>query len=358
VKDIRQLRSGIDEVDAKILKLLDERANLAGLIGDRKRQEVRVVYDPAREKRVVNRLTKLSPKNFPKSSISDVWREIIAACRSLERPLAIGFLGPEATFSHEAAIKRFGAANSFTQGTTIVEVLHMVERGVCDFAVVPIENSLQGVISTTLDYFIDSPLKICAEVYLNIAHHLLSREKTMDAVKVVYSHPQALFQCHNWLNQNMPGVERKEVESTAMAAEITMRTTGTAAVASRRAASFYRLNILSPRIEDNRNNTTRFIVVGHEELSEKSNSRTSILFSLKDEAGALFGALKPFSDNGVNLTKIESRPSKRGNWDYIFFADLDGHIKQPKIAKTINVVEKSCNFLKVLGSYPKASQSK
>lgn len=355
MKDIRQLRSEIDDLDEKILKLLDERAGLANQIGERKRQEVRVVYDPARETRVVKRLTKLAPTTFPKSSISDVWREIIAACRSLERPLIVGFLGPEATFSHEAAIKRFGAANTFTQGANIVEVLHMVERGVCDFAVVPVENSLQGVVSTTLDYFIDSPLKICAEVYLNVEHHLLSREKSLDTVKAIYSHPQALYQCQNWMTLNMPSAERKEVESTALAAELAMRASGTAAIASRRAASFYRLNILAPRIEDNRNNTTRFIVAGREELTEKADSRTSILFSLKDEAGALFGALKPFSENGVNLTKIESRPSKRGNWDYIFFADLDGHIKQTKIKKTVDQVAQNCTFLKVLGSYPKAS---
>ena len=291
---------------------------------------------------------------FPSASIRAVWKEIISAALSLEHPLAVAYLGPVGTFSHEAAVKKFGLSARYVPAKTISEVFDSVEKGKAEYGVIPVENTTEGSVSPTLDKFMESNTKITGEVLLRISHNLLSRAGNGAVIARVYSHPQALGQCRKWLEAHLPGALLVDASSTAQAAKLASEEEGSAAVAGALAGELYGLETVEGSIEDNPNNFTRFIVIGKEIPEPGKVSKTSILFSVKDQAGALYHMLRPFYDNKVNLTKIESRPSRDKAWEYVFFIDCEGHLADENVRAALEGLAKLCNFVKILGSYPKA----
>jgi chorismate mutase/prephenate dehydratase len=352
--DLDEWRSRIDDLDSRILELLNQRAEAALEIGELKRREGAEHFVPERESKVVARLRALSRGSFPTDGIAAVWREIFSACLSLEQPLSVAYLGPQATFTHQAAEFRFGSSTRFLPARSIGEVFDLVERRQADFGVVPIENSTEGAVNVTLDCLTDSELLIDGEVLLEISHHLLSRAPDLAHVKAVYSHPQALAQCREWLTTNLKDVPTVEVSSTAAAAERAREDPWVAAVASGLAARLYDLPLLKARVEDNPYNSTRFLVVGRRAMAPSGKDKTSILFSMKNEPGSLHRILEPFAARGLNLTKIESRPTKRRPWEYVIFVDFEGHRETPVVQEVLAEVSRRTLFHKVLGSYPAA----
>jgi chorismate mutase/prephenate dehydratase len=352
---LKGLRKKIDRVDGKILSLLNERSRVALQIGKIKAENREEIYAPNREKTLLVHLAKRNKGPFPNHALRAVFSEIMSASRFLQSPLKVAYLGPAATFSHLAAIRFFGKSTELAPQSSISKVFDAVEHGQAALGIVPIENSTEGVVGATLDRFLDSPLKITAEATLPIAHHLLSRGGSLKSIRRIYSHPQALAQCRNWLDENLPGIPVLEVESTAKAAEKGAEDPTSAGVAGEHAAELYGLKILKRHIEDNPNNMTRFLVLGKKSPARSGNDKTSMLFSVKDEVGVLYRMLEPFHRSGINLTKIESRPLKKKAWEYIFFLDVDGHYDERKVREAIRLLEKRCLFLKVLGSYPKAT---
>jgi chorismate mutase/prephenate dehydratase len=348
---LKKLRSEIDKIDSQVLSLLNERTKKALALGKIKGSKAMAYYAPARESEIYRRLFKKNKGPLPNRSLKTIYREIISSARTIEAPLHIAYLGPEATFTHLASIQRFGSACQFVPVRSISDVFVEVEKGRANYGVVPIENSTEGVITHTLDMFIDSELKICSEIMLEVSHHLLSRSP-LRKIKKVYSHSQAFAQCRAWIENNLEGRGLIEVSSTAEAARIASKEKDSGAIAGQLAAQLYNLKILSRKIEDEANNFTRFLVIG-ENIAEKSGKdKTSILFSIKDRVGALYDMLEPFAKNRISLTKIESRPSRRKAWEYVFFVDFEGHLKEARVKKSLEGLEKRCAFLKVLGSYP------
>jgi chorismate mutase / prephenate dehydratase len=349
-----ELRQAIDALDDELLKLLNERARLVKEVGTLKAQLKQPFYVPERERQILERLQQANAGPFPTEALRPVFSEIISACLSLEHPLRVAFLGPEATFTHMAARSRFGLSARYVPAATVAGVFTEVEKGVADLGVVPIENSTEGVVNSTLDVLIDSELCITAEIATTVSHCLLTRSGTLDGVQKIYSHPQALAQCRQWLSANLPNVAQIEVASTALAARLTRDDPVAAAVASELAGQLYDLKIARNKIEDEVRNVTRFLVVGREPAPPTGRDKTSILFSLKDEAGVLFKVLQPLADAGLNLSRIESRPSRKKLWDYVFFIDVDGHASEPSVQGAIRALEERCQFVKMLGSYPRA----
>jgi chorismate mutase/prephenate dehydratase len=356
-KTIKELRQGIDSVDERILDLLNRRAALVMDVGQLKVGEKSDFHVPSREREIYERLTTRNSGPFPNEALRNVFREIISASLALESPLKVAFFGPKATFTHLAAMQQFGLSAELSPQKSIPAVFEEVEKGRAHYGVVPVENSTEGMVSHTLDMFIESELKINFEVLLEIHHFLLSRTGRFDDIKKVYSHPQPLAQCRNWLADNLPGATLVDVASTAVAAQIVSEDYAAAAIASELAATIYDLKVVRERIEDQVNNFTRFLVIGTKLAERSGNDKTSLLFSVKDEAGILYRMLEPFAKRGINLSKIESRPLKKKAWEYIFFLDLAGHISDPVIAEAIQELNVCCQFVKVLGSYPKAIQS-
>jgi chorismate mutase/prephenate dehydratase len=352
MKNLERLRKGIDSIDERILELLNQRADIVLDIAHIKRNEKAKFYSPQRERQIVERLTKLNKGPFPINAIKTIYREIISASLSLEEPLKVACLGPLATFTHLAGLRHFGTSASFIPVDSIKAVFEEVDRGRADFGIVPIENSNEGVVSYTLDMFVDYDLKVAAEVMLEVTHNLLSKTGEKSKVKKIYSHPQATAQCKGWLEANMPNIPVYESTSTARAAELASEDRAAAAIASEAAARLYDLRFISRNIEDRRHNFTRFLVIAKEYPPKSGNDKTSIMFSIKDKPGALYDILAPFKKVNINLTKIESRPSKRRAWEYIFFVDMLGHVEDPKIKKAIEEIKNECLFLKTLGSYP------
>jgi chorismate mutase/prephenate dehydratase len=353
-KGLKERRNEIDRIDRQLLRLLNRRARIVLEVGEQKVKEGKGIYDPSREEETLDRLSAENPGPFPSEALNTVFREIISASRSLEGPLRVCFLGPEGTFTHLATLRHFGSSVQLVSQGSIDEVFTEVEQQRAEFGVVPVENSLEGSVGRTLDLFIDSELKVFAEVLLPVSHDLLSLGGRLTDIKRVYSHPQAFAQCRSWLKENLSDREWCEVDSTAQAARKAAADREGAAIASEFAGRKYGLLTLKERIEDSAFNITRFLVISRRKAKKSRRDRTSLLLSLKDEPGSLFRALKPLAREGINLTKIESRPLKRKAWEYIFFIDLDGHISEQKIQKALREVEKHCLFLKVLGSYPKA----
>jgi chorismate mutase/prephenate dehydratase len=353
-QNIDNSRIEIDRLDDEILRLLNERSQYVITIGKAKRQADpnALLHTPGREAAIVDRLTKLNTGPFPNDAIRPVYREIMSASLSLEGVQTVAYLGPPATFTHLAALGKFGQSAEYVPVTGIKEVFDEVERGRALYGVVPIENSTEGVVNYTLDMFIDSNLIIYGEVQQEISHHLMSKADTVDSVKTVYSHPHALAQCRNWLESHVPNVAIRETPSTAGAAEKCAAEPDSAAIASELAAQMYGLKILKSRIEDNINNFTRFLVLCKHASDPTGKDKTSIMLSVKDKAGALYDLLRPFASNGINMTKIESRPSRRKAWEYIFFVDVEGHINDDRIRRTVDEIKPRCLFLKILGSYP------
>ena len=351
---IEQLRAAIDGIDDRILELLNERARVVIDVGRLKAGTNMAFHVPGRERQIYERLSVRNPGPFPNDALRSVYREVISACLSLESPMKVAFLGPKATFSHLATMQHFGLSAELVPLKSIPAVFEEVEKGKALYGVVPVENSTEGVVSHTLDMFVDSGLKITAEILLEVHHDLLSRTGRMEDVKKVYSHPQPLAQCRQWLDENLPGVPLVDVASTAAAAQIVSEDYAAAAIASELAATLYDLKVVRSRIEDQVNNFTRFLVIARTECERTGNDKTSVLFSVKDEPGILCRMLEPFAKRGINLSKIESRPFKKKAWEYIFFLDLFGHVADPEVAAALDELRECCQFLKILGSFPRS----
>ncbi len=349
--NMRELRQKINKIDGQILRLINERTKLALEIGRIKAREKKEYYVPDREKEVYGRLVKENKGPLSPKSVQAIYREIMSAALSLEKSMQVIYLGPEATFTHLAALDKFGSSVTLIPAKSITDVFIEVEKGSADYGVVPIENSTEGIVNHTLDMFIESELQICSEISLEVSLHLLSRGK-MNDIKKIYSKPQALGQCRNWIESHLPQAELIEVSSTSKGAEIASREKGGAAIASELAAEVYNLKIISRRIEDSAINVTRFLVIGKTFANRTGKDKTSIMFSIKDRVGALHAMLQPFKKHGINLTKIESRPSRRKAWDYYFFVDMEGHYQDEEMKKALKELEKGCRYLKILGSYP------
>jgi len=352
------LRQKIDEIDNQIIELLRKRANIAMEIGNIKRKYNLPTFVPEREYQIYQKIEKLDTSPLPSLAVKSIFREIISACRSLEEPLKVGFLGPRGTFSELAVNKYFGSSVKKIPLSTIKEVFEEVEKDRINYGIVPIENSIEGIVSFTADMFLESNLKICGELYIPIALHLLSKEDNIKSIKKVYSHRQALAQCKTFLLEKIPQAKLVEVESTAKAAELASKEKGAAAVASEIAALEYDLNILEKNIQETSLNYTRFLVLSKKDAENPTgNDKTSIIFSVKHTPGALFKALRPFALYDVNLTKLESRPIKNKPFKYIFFCDFEGHRKDKKIQKLLQELKEEVSYLHILGSYPKADMN-
>ena len=356
--DLGDIRARIDDIDARIHTLLNERARFAQLVGISKSASGKAVdfYRPEREAEVLRRALDRNEGPLRDEEIVRLFREIMSACLAQQEPLKVAFLGPEGTFTQAAVLKHFGSSVRSLPLPAIDEVFHEVEGGIADFGVVPIENSSEGTVNHTLDMFLTSPLKICGEVELRIHHHLMGRMSTLADVERVCAHPQALAQCRGWLDDQLPDAERVAVASNAEGARRARDERGTAGIASRSAAEIYGLTLLADEIEDRPDNTTRFLVIGRKLFSRSGSDRTTLLVSAShtDDAGALFGLLKPFAEHRINMTRIESRPSRKRKWDYVFFIDVEGHVSDPPLAKALGSLEKHASLFKVLGSYPRA----
>ncbi len=354
MSELKKLRVLIDEIDHKILDLLNKRAGIALDVGKTKQSNKLNIHSPVREKEILSRLRKTNPGPFPNEALKLIYEEILSASLSLQQPLKVAYLGPSATFTHLAASRRFGSSTEYIPESTIKAVFESVYRGKAQYGVVPVENSTEGVVNYTLDMLIDSDLKIAFEIMLEISHNLLSKTGKKKDVKKIYSHPQAKAQCRDWLENNFPDTSIVEELSTAAAAKRVAKDASSAAVASELAASVYNLKFIEKGIEDYKTNFTRFLVIAKDSTKKTGKDRTSVMFSIKDRPGALYSILRSFSRHKINLTKIESRPSRRKAWEYIFFVDMVGHIEDKGVKKAINEVTKECLYLKVLGSYPSA----
>ena len=354
IPTIEQLRAKIDSIDDQVMDLLNERARVVLDVGRLKLGSNMEFHVPGRERQIYERLLNSNPGPFPSDALRSIYREIISACLALESPMKVAFLGPKATFSHLATMHQFGLSAELVPMKSIPAVFEEVEKGKALYGVVPVENSTEGVISHTLDMFVESSLKITAEILLEVHHDLLSRTGRMEDIKKVYSHVQPIAQCRRWLDTNLPGIPLVDVASTAVAAQIASEDYTAAAIASELAASIYDLKEVRSRIEDQVNNITRFLVISRKGCDRSGNDKTSVLFSVKDEPGILCRMLEPFARRGINLSKIESRPFKQKAWEYVFFLDLFGHASEPEVAVALEELRGCCQFLKILGSYPRS----
>ena len=352
MKELEKLRKRIDEIDQEILNLLNKRTTIVLDVAHIKRHENATYYSPEREREIVDRLTSLNKGPFPNETLKFIYREILSASLALEEPLSVAYLGPSATFTHLAALRHFGSSARFVPTESIKGVFDAVDSNKAEYGVVPIENSTEGVVSYTLDLFVDYDLKVAAEVMLDIAQNLISRSGDKSKIKKVFSNPHAAAQCRRWLEANLPNIPIHEITSTAKAAEVASQDDDAAAIASELAAKVYNLQFVEKSIEDNKHNFTRFLIISKTSPVKSGKDKTSIMFSIKDKPGALYDILFPFKTAKINLTKIESRPSKRKAWEYIFFVDMEGHVEDKKLKKAIEEVKDYCLYLKILGSYP------
>ena len=355
---LAELRAEIDAVDDELMRLLNERASVVKKVGALKAALGQPFYVPDRERRILDRLQAANPGPFPTEALRPVFSEIISACLSLEHSLKVSFLGPEATFTHMAARARFGLSARYVPAPTIAQVFAEVDKGLCELAVVPVENSTEGVVHSTLDVLMESQLSIEAEILLEVSHCLLSRTGELDGVQKIYSHPQALGQCRHWLSANLPKAALIEVASTALAARLARDDQDAAAVASDLAGHLYDLKVARRKIEDGVGNTTRFLVIGRNKPEGPVAGQsycTSLMLSVRDQPGVLHQILSRLADHGVNLSRIESRPSRRRAWDYVFFIDCDGHVADPAVAAAVAGLADVCQAVKVLGSYGRAA---
>ena len=354
---LEQLRAQIDQLDKRLLEIISERAKCASEVGALKRdsgQDDCQFYRPEREANVLRRVAELNPGPLSNEEMARLIREVMSACLAVERQLNIAFLGPEGTFTEEAALKHFGHSVQTSAMNSISEVFREVESGAANYGVVPIENSTEGVITHTLDNFTRSPLKIVGEVELRIHHYLLSREEGIGNVSMIHSHQQALAQCRKWLDSNAARIPREPVVSNAQAAINAKNKKGIAAIASRSAADKYGLNILASNIEDMPDNTTRFLIIGSNSVAPSGIDKTSLIVSAPNKPGALYNLLQPFAKHNVSMTRIESRPSRGVNWEYVFFLDLVGHVEDESLQHALEELVEVADMINVLGSYPKA----
>ena len=353
-ESVDALRKKIDRVDSRIVALLNERASVALKIGHQKNRTGRPVYVASREREVYRRISEDNAGPLPAASIRAVYREILSACRGIEAQMRVAFFGPEATFTHMAAQRHFGSTVRYSPERTINDVFREVGAANVEYGVVPIENSTEGVVTHTLDLLQESNVQICGEVSVDIELCLLSRSGRAKDIRRILSHSHALGQCRRWLAAHYPAAAVEEVSSTAQAAKEARADREVAAVSSRLAADVYGLKIVQANIADNHDNITRFFVIGDDPPSPTGEDKTSIAFAAKDRVGVLHELLAPFAKHGVNLTKIESRPSRQKAWEYVFFIDFKGHQQEPRVKRALDQLSDSCVFLRVLGSYPRS----
>jgi chorismate mutase / prephenate dehydratase len=352
------LRRRIDEVDAKILELLDERARLAQEVAAAKRALAATMHDPERERSVFEHVEALldarPDASFPRASVRPVWREIISACLSLEQPIAVAYMGPQGTFSHMAARTFFGLSARYVEAATIPGVFDSVSRGAAEYGVVPIENSTEGGVTFTLDSLLESDVSIRNELVLDVALCLVGLNEDLGRIERVYSHPQPLAQCRKWLANNLPQAQLVMSLSTTAAAREAAADSSSLAVASRLGAELNGLKLIRENIQDQPQNATRFVVIAKSDAPRTGHDKTSLIFSTPDERGALRRVLSIFDEEGINLTRIESRPSGQKLWEYVFFTEIAGHRSDPNVARALTRLASDCHKLKVLGSYPAA----
>lgn len=352
--NLQNLREEIDDIDLQIVKLLNDRAKLAEDVAKAKGDAHK--FAPAREAEVINNVLKANTGPFADESLVAVYREIIACILALEQPMRVSYLGPAGTYSEEAARKRFGAPAQLVPGATLDEVVQLVGQDRADVAVVPVENSTEGAVNRTLDLLLESQLKIIGEIDLPIHHQLLSKAKGQSEVTAVAAHPQALAQCREWLQKNLPNAKHLPMESNAQAAQAAAGDVSMAAIAGKLAASEYDLPVLAGNIEDDSDNTTKFLVLGTMDVAATGNDKTSLICSVPNKPGSLAELVNIVSGAGVNMTKLTSRPSATGLWDYVFYIDVDGHQADAPVAKALKKLRAQASFVKVLGSYPKEAR--
>ncbi len=353
---LTELRNRIDGIDTRLLELISDRARLAKEIAEVKGQTENnnSFYRPEREAQVLRKIIEKNSGPLSEEEMARLFREIMSACLAMEQVLNIAYLGPEGTFTQTAALKHFGHSVKTTALGSIDQVFREVESGASHYGVVPIENSIEGVVNHTLDMLINSPLQICGEVELRIHHHLLTKAKKLDQIKQVYSHQQSLAQCRAWLDTHLLDAERIAVSSNGEAARLVSHKNHAASIAGETAAEYYDLPILYRNIEDHPDNTTRFLILGRHDTTPSGKDKTSILFSSPNRPGALHDMLACFAENHVSMTRIESRPSRLGMWDYVFFVDVEGHAQDAKVVAALKKLESVASMVKVLGSYPVA----
>lgn len=352
--ELKKIRTAIDRIDAKLVQLLNERAKNVLKVKAVKTKGEMHFYAPHREMEVYRRVAKLNKGPFSTEILNSIFCEIMSGSLAIESNLKIAYFGQPGTNTHIAALQKFGTSSLYVAGLTLRDVFLEVERGRAHYGVVPIENSTEGMINHTLDLFVESDLKICSEILMPISHTLMSRTGDMKKVKKVYSHPQALGQCRVWLEANLPAVKIIESANTAKAAQMASTDGSAAAIAPDMAAKLYKLRPVAKHIEDLQDNYTRFLVIGKTTAEKTGNDKTSVMVSIKDKVGALFSLLYPFEKQGLNLTSIESRPSRKKAWDYYFFIDFFGHVSDLKAQKALAEIEKAALTVKVLGSYPRS----
>jgi len=350
------LRADIDQLDDQLRQLLNQRASLAQQVARSKlaQDPKAVFYRPEREAQVLRRAMQSNEGPLSDSEIARLFREVMSACLALEQPLNIAFLGPAGTFTQAAALKHFGHSVQTVPMDAISDVFEEVESGNCHYGVVPVENSTEGVISHTLDMFMRSPLQICGEVALRIHHNLMAADGSLQNIEKIYSHQQSLAQCRAWLDRHLPTAERIAVGSNAEAARLVKQQPHSAAIGAEAAAELYELQVLVSNIEDEAGNTTRFLVIGDQEVPPSGHDKTSLLLATRNEAGGLQALLTPLAEHGISMSRIESRPSRQGIWDYVFFVDLEGHAADEKSQKALQELHKKARLFKILGSYPVA----
>lgn len=358
MRDLSQLREAIDAVDRELLETLNRRAALANEVGELKRKEGSTVYRPEREAQVIHNLQQRNPGPLKAAQVATVWREIMSACRSLEAPQRVAFLGPKGTFSEQAAMEFFGSSIEPIPCVNFDEVFQAATSGTADFGVVPVENNSEGVVTRSLDLLLNSPLHIVGEISLLVRHHLLRLSPSLDGIEVVLAHPQALAQCQAWLSKHLPNAERRAVASNAEGARLAATNPAWAGIASERAGSEFGLHVAAHAIQDEPFNRTRFAVICLPQvLAAPQASGTdcvSLVVSVPNKPGAVHDILAPLKRHGVSMTRFESRPARSGQWEYFFYIDVQGHPSQPHVAAALADLQSLCAFYKVLGTYPVA----
>jgi len=349
---LSDVRRKIDALDARLVQLLSARAKLAQQAWQAKGGTA--AYKPEREAQVLRRVRELNKGPLSNAALSRLFTEVMSACRALEDQMAVAYLGPAGTFSQEAVVKHFGSATGSQPHASIDEVFRAVETGGAGYGVVPVENSTEGAVGRALDLLLNTSTRICGEVMLPVRQCLMSAAAKRDAIRIVYSHTQSLAQCQQWLSRNLPDAERIAVVSNAEAARLASRDRRSAAIASRTAASLYGLKLLARNIEDDPKNTTRFVVIGSEEVPPSGRDKTSLVLSTRNVPGAVHDLLTPLAKHGVSMTRFESRPARTGLWEYVFYVDIEGHRQEPRVARALTALGRKAAFLKVLGSYPSA----
>lgn len=354
--DLHAFRAQIDALDRDLLALLNRRAALAQQVGEVKKREGSVAFRPEREAQVIEGLKLANPGPLKIESVAPIWREIMSACRALETPTRVAYLGPSGTFSEEAALGFFGSSIVKVMCANADEVFHAASAGSADFGVVPVENSSEGVVTRSLDLFLTTPLSIIGETSLYVRHNLMRRDNALDGITAVCAHPQALAQCHGWLSHHLPNVERRPVSSNAEGARLASLDATLAGIASSRAAAEFGLHIVAPAIQDDAHNRTRFAIVAHPDQHPQPKASghdcTSLVVSVPNRPGAVHDMLVPLKKHSVSMTRFESRPARSGQWEYYFYIDLQGHPDQPHVSAALTELRGVCAFFKLLGTYP------